>query len=189
MTRARDKAVLSPSPTGKQTIWVPASAMQPTTTIGCDPLTTVESGSPYRPEIVSLNFPDGGVTAAQFSVAFPKSWDAGTLTFKVYWSADSTSTNSACWSFQGAAVNDNITISQIYPTLIYNPDTHCGDALKLNISSESAAVTVGGDTIADDSLIYFRLLRSTTLTTDTLAAACRLHGIKLFFTTDAGNDE
>ena len=189
MTRARDNAVLSPSPTGKQTIWVPASAMSPTTTAGCAALAQVESGNPYRPEIVSLNFPDGAVSSAQFSVAFPKAWNAGTLTFRAYWSADSTSTDGVSFAMQSLAVNDNIAISQVYPSALILTDAHCGDTLKLNISSESTAVTVGGDTIADDSLIYFRLDRHFNLASDTLAAACRLHGIKLFFTTDAGNDE
>lgn len=188
MTRARDNAVLSPSPIGKQTIWVPASAMQPTTTGGCDPLAQVES-TLYRPEIVSLNFPDGSLSSAQFSVAFPKAWNAGTLTFRAYWSADSTSTDGVSFAMQSAAVNDNIAISQVYPSALILTDAHCGNTLKLNISGESTAVTVGGDTIADDSLIYFRLDRHFHLASDTLAAACRLHGIKLFFTTDAGNDE
>lgn len=188
MTRARDKATLAPSPTGKQTIWVPASAMQPTTTDGCAALATVEIQS-YRPEIVSLDFPsNGGASNAQFSVAFPKAWDKGSLTYQVYWSSANTATNTIQVGLIAVGVSNNIYINQSYGTQSYLSDDHCGDTSKLNVSSESASITVGGS-VLDDSLVYFKFFRQSGLSADTHTSPCRLHGIKLFYTTDAGNDE
>jgi len=40
--------------------------------------------------------------------------------------------------------------------------------------------------MADNDLAYFRIGRD--VSEDNMAGDCRLHGIKLFFTTDAAND-
>jgi hypothetical protein len=198
MTRARDKAVLQASPTGKQTIWIPASAMQPTTSLPCDPLATVELNT-YRPEAVTLDFPNsGGYTFAQFSVAFPKAWNAGplqgSLTFQVYWSANNTSTAGVEFGMQSVSVGNNEDVDSPYSGFVYVSDNHQGTANKLNITSESTGLTPNNiinvaQSVTDDSLLFFRFTRRSQASNDTLAAPCRVHGIKLFFTTDAGNDE
>tara|TARA_B100000497_G_C7695991_1_gene425149 strand:- start:7890 stop:8486 length:597 start_codon:yes stop_codon:yes gene_type:complete len=198
MTRARDKATLAPSPTGKQTIWIPASAMQPTTSLPCDPLATVELAT-YKPEVVTLDFPNSGnYTFAQFNVAFPKAWDAGplqgSLTFQVYWSANNTSTAGVEFGLQSVSVGNNEDIDATYSGFVYVSDNHQGTANKLNITSESVALIPNNiinvaQSITDDSLLFFRFTRRSQASNDTLAAPCRVHGIKLFFTTDAGNDE
>ena len=58
---------------------------------------------------------------------------------------------------------------------------------KLLVSAESAAVTIAG-TPADDDLTYFTIYRDVSDSNDDMAGDARLHGIKLFFTTDAAND-
>ena len=55
------------------------------------------------------------------------------------------------------------------------------------VSAESAAITIAGSP-AVDQLCYFRMFRDVSATNDDMAGDCRLHGIKLFFTTDAAND-
>ena len=198
MTRARDKAVVQAPSTGKQTIWIPASAMQPTTSLGCDPLATVVLTT-YRPEAVTLDFPnDGNYSFAQFSVAFPKAWNAGplqgSLTFQVYWSASSTSTAGVSFGLQSVSVGNNEDVDSPYSGFVYQNDVHQGTATKLNITSESVALIPNNiinvaQSITDDSLLFFRFARRSQASADTLNAPCRVHGIKLFFTTDAGNDE
>ena len=59
---------------GLSTIWVPAVAMYPTTTTGCNALAQVEITA-IKPEVKSLDFPVAADSYAQFAVAFPKSWD------------------------------------------------------------------------------------------------------------------
>ena len=70
---------------GKQTIWVPATAMVPKKSNGCAALATVETTS-GRPDMNVLDFDNSADEHAQFTVAFPKSWNLGTVTFQAFWS-------------------------------------------------------------------------------------------------------
>lgn len=171
---------------GKETIWVPASAMQPTTSNPCSDLTTVETTS-GRPDMVVLDFDDGADEHAQFSVAFPKSWNLGTVTFKAYWTTTATDTDGCTWGLQGVAMNDNETIDVVYGTAVVVDDAAQGAAEELYVTAESGAITIAG-TPADEDLCFFRVFRDVSDSNDTMAEDARLLGIKIFFTTDAAND-
>ena len=170
---------------GKETIWVPASAMQPTKSNGCSALTTIETTA-GRPDMVVLDFDKDSDEHAQFSVAFPKSWDEGTVTFQFYWSGIAASTG-VTLGLQGVAVGDNDTIDVAYGTAILVDDDAQGATNRVLVSAESAAITIAGSP-AVDQLCYFRIFRDISATNDDMVGDCRLHGIKLFFTTDAAND-
>ena len=170
---------------GKETIWVPASAMQPTTSNGCSALTTVETTS-GRPDMVVLDFDKDSDEFAQFSVAFPKSWNEGTVTFQFFWSGIAATTG-VTLGLQGVAVGDNDTIDVVYGTAVLVDDDAQGAVEEMLVSAESAAITIAGSP-AVDQLCYFRIFRDISATNDDMAGDCRLHGIKLFFTTDAAND-
>ena len=58
---------------------------------------------------------------------------------------------------------------------------------ELNVSEESDALTVGG-TPADGDLCFFRIYRDVSNANDDMAGDARLHGVKIYFTTDAAND-
>jgi len=171
---------------GKETIWVPASAMQPTTSNGCAALATVETTS-GRPDMVVLDFDDGSDEHAQFSVAFPKSYNLGTVTFRAYWTTTATDTDGCTWGLQGVAMNDNETIDIAYGTAVVVDDAAQGAAEELYITAESGAITIAG-TMADEDLCFFRVFRDVSDSNDDMAEDARLIGIKLFFTTDAAND-
>ena len=171
---------------GKETIWVPASAMQPTTSNPCSDLTTVETTS-GRPDLVVLDFDDGSDEHAQFSVAFPKSYNLGTVTFRAYWTTTATDTDGCTWGLQGVAMNDNETIDIAYGTAVVVDDAVQGAAEELYITAESGAITIAG-TMADEDLCFFRVFRDVSDSNDDMAEDARLVGIKLFFTTDAAND-
>jgi len=170
---------------GKETIWVPASAMQPTTSNGCSALTTVETTS-GRPDMVVLDFDKDSDEFAQFSVAFPKSWNEGTVTFQFFWSGIAATTG-VTLGLQGVAVGDNDTIDVAYGTAVLVDDDAQGAVEEMLVSAESAAITIAGSP-AVDQLCYFRIFRDISATNDDMAGDCRLHGVKLFFTTDAAND-
>ena len=170
---------------GKETIWVPACAMQPTTSNGCSALTTVETTS-GRPDMVVLDFDKDSDEFAQFSVAFPKSWNEGTVTFQFFWSGIAATTG-VTLGLQGVAVGDNDTIDVAYGTAVLVDDDAQGAVEEMLVSAESAAITIAGSP-AVDQLCYFRIFRDISATNDDMAGDCRLHGIKLFFTTDAAND-
>lgn len=192
MTRARDKAALAPSPIGRQTIWVPASAMSPSVSNGCAALATTEIHS-SKPNILTLDFDTSTAEYAEFSVAFPKSWNKDDVTFQLYWSANSTSSAGVAFMMQSLALNDTTNISLTgYGVQGALTDTHSASATKVNITSESSALSIGtssGPTPSDSALVYFKIQRQTYSSSDTLASDVRVHGLKLFYTTDAVNDE
>ena len=168
---------------GKETIWVPASAMQPTTSNPCSDLTTVETTS-GRPDLVVLDFDKDSDEFAQFSVAFPKSWNAGTVTFQVFW-AGIAATTDVDWMVDAVAISNNTTIDVAYGTAVVVTDNAQGAVEELNVSAESGPLTIAGSP-GDDELCFFRIGRD--VSGDAMAGDARLVGIKLFFTTDLAND-
>lgn len=173
--------------TGKQTRWVPAEEMTPTTTGGCAALAKVE----IRANFVDLNVLDfDGTTAerAVFSMAMPKSWDKGTVSFQAFWTTAATDTDSVVWGLSGRAFSDNDTFDQQTSTIAQVTDAVQGAANDLLVSAESSGHTVEGSP-ADDDMIVFRVIRLVSDGSDTMAEDARLIGIKLFYTTDAPTDD
>jgi len=170
---------------GKHSLWIPAAAMSPTVSNGCSNLTVVETTS-GRPDMVVLDFDKDSDEFAQFSVAFPKSWNAGTITFQLFWSGLAATTGIAM-SLQGVSFADNDSIDTAYGTAVVVQDDAQGAVEELLVSAESGAVTIAGSP-GDNELCYFRIGRDVSDSNDDMAGDCRLHGVKLFYTTDAAND-
>ena len=168
---------------GKESMWIPVNVMTPTVTNGCSALTTVETTA-GRPDMQVLDFDKDSDEFAQFAIAFPKSWNLGTITYQVFWSGLA-STDDVDWMVDAVAMNDNETIDVTYGTAIVVTDNAQGAVEELLVSAESAAVTIAG-TPADNDLTYFRIGRD--VSGDAMAGDARLHGVKIFFTTDAAND-
>ena len=171
---------------GKQTMWIPSNAITPTESNGCAAITVVETTA-GRPDMYVLDFDDGADEHAQFTVAFPKQWNLGTVTFQVFWCSTATDTDGVSWGLQGVAMNDNETMDVAYGTAIVVDDANQGAAEELLVTAESTAVTIAG-TPADNDLTYFRVFRDVSDANDTAAEDARLIGLKLFYTTDALND-
>jgi hypothetical protein len=169
---------------GKETIWVPAVAMYPNTTNGCAALAQVELSN--GPEIKTLDFDKSSDESAQFAVAFPKSWNEGTVTFQAFFTADSTDTGTVSWSLAGVAIADNDSINTAFGTGVApTAKAHSGTANDLDVTAESGAITIAGSPSTDEE-VYFQITRD--VSADDLDADAKLLGIKLFFTTDAAND-
>ena len=134
-----------------------------------------------------LDFDKDSDEHAQFSVAFPKSWNLGTVTFQAFWSGIAATTG-VSWGLQGVAFGDNDSIDTAYGSAIVVDDSAQGAVEELLVSAESGAVTIAGSP-ADDQLCYFRIFRDVDDANDDMNGDARLHGIKLFFTTDIANDD
>ena len=186
-TAISGKAVVAShsSTIGVQTIWVPAAAMSPTASNPCADITSVETTS-GRPDMRVLDFDDGSDEHAQFQIAFPKSWNEGTITFQVYWCSTAADTDGVSWGLQGVSVPDNSTIDVAYGTAIVVDDVNQGAAEEMLVSPTSTAVTIAGAAV--DTVTFFRIFRDVSDANDTAAEDARLLGVKLFFTTDAEND-
>ena len=159
--------------------------MTPTATNGCADLATVETTS-GRPDMSVLDFDKDSDEFAQFAVAFPKSWNAGTVTFQFFWSGIAATTGVAL-NLQGVAFADNDSIDTAYGTAVVVQDDAQGAVEELLVSAESGAITIAGSPGANE-LTYFRVGRDVSDGNDDMAGDCRLHGIKLHFTTNAAND-
>ena len=168
---------------GKETIWIPAVAMYPNTTNGAE-ANQVELSN--GPEIKVLDFDKDSDENAQFAVAFPKSWNEGTVTFQAFFTATSTDTGTVSWDLAAVALADNGDLNTAFGTAVApTAKAHSGTSNDLDVTAESGAVTIAGSPSTDE-YVFFQITRD--VSDDTLNADARLLGIKLFFTTDAAND-
>jgi hypothetical protein len=172
---------------GKETIWIPAVAMYPSDTGGCGDIAGTELASDInRPFLKVLPFDKDSDEAAQFSVAFPKSWNEGTITFQPFFTANTTNTGTAKFMLKGIAISDNGAINQDFGTAQGTAKAHSGTAYDLNVGSESSAITIAGTPAAGDQ-VFFQIFRD--VSADDLTADALLLGIKIHYTTDAANDD
>jgi hypothetical protein len=184
-----DMLLLNPAPRaafGKQTIFVPASAMIPSVSSGCAALATV-AGAANQPDRSTCDFDPTTQEFAQFAVAMPKSWNEGTVTFAAIWSHPSTATNfGVAWQLEGVAISDADSFAATFGTAVVATDTG-GTTDAIYITPESGAVTIAGTLVAGD-LVQFRLGRAPANGSDTMAVDARLHGIRVYLTTDTETD-
>lgn len=167
---------------GKQTIWVPAAAMKKRST---GPSSGAFSAG--STEFDYFAFDAGTAEDATFTVAMPKSWDEGSVSFQVYWLHPATVTNfGVVWQgFVKAYSNDDAIDGASYTTIASVTDTG-GTTSDLYISDESAATAVGS--AAEGDLLNFIIRRLATDGSDTLAVDAYLIGVKILFTTNAVTD-
>ena len=168
---------------GKETIWIPAVAMYPNTTNGAAAAQVELSNGP---EIKVLDFDKSTDEFAQFAVAFPKSWNAGTVTFQAFFTATSTDTGTTAWGLSAVALADSGDLNTAFGTqVVATAKGHSGTSNDLDVAAESGAVTIAGSPGANE-YVFFQVSRD--VSADDLDADARLLGIKLFFTTSAAND-
>ena len=170
---------------GLETMWVPASAMYGATTNPAD-AQQVETTA-VRPDMKVLDFDAATDEFAQFSVAFPKSWNEGTVTYQVFWTPSNTDTGDCIFGLQGVAIGDGDTIDVAYGTAVDVTDAGIGTIEDQQVSAVSSAITIAGSPAVDQQT-YFQLYRDANAGGDTFTGDARVLGIKIFFTTDAAND-
>jgi hypothetical protein len=133
-----------------------------------------------------LDFDASTIEYAQFSIAMPKSWDEGTITFQAFWAPSSTDTGNALIGLQGVSVPNDATSDVVFGTAIDVTDAGGGAVEDVLVSPVSTAVTIAA--AAADTYTYFQVVRNATSGSDTFTGDVRLLGIKIFYTTDAAND-
>ena len=171
---------------GKETIYVPATAMYPNTTNGSSALTQVELATDgSRPELKVLDFDKDSDEFAQFSVAFPKSYNGDHVSFRVFWIGNA-STDGVAWALQGLSAGDNAEADAAFGTAVVVQDDSQGDATEVLVTSESGNVTLSGE--GDDKMTFFQIYRDVSDGNDDMSADARLVGIQLFYTSDLAND-
>lgn len=175
---------------GRQTIWVPASAMiARTDTAGGGPSLATFTATTNKTTLPGLAFDPSTVEYAQFSVRMPKGWDEGTVSYVAAWSHASTATNfGVAWSLQGVAISDLDALDVAMGTAQQVNDTG-GTTDTLYVTAEpGTAVTIAGTPQPQD-LVVFQISRvATDATNDTMTIDARLHGVTIYYTTDVADD-
>ena len=168
---------------GTETIWIPAAAMTARTTNGAASGTTELATNDVM--LSTFDFDATTEEGVGFWVAFPKSWNEGTVTFAAHWTAASGSGGVAfglaAYSFSDDDAMDTAVSGQqvVTDTLITANDMH--------VTATSSAITIGGTPAAGDA-VYFELTREVANGSDTLAVDAKMMGIRIFFTSDAATD-
>lgn len=171
---------------GQETIWVPASAMVASTTNGAA-LTQVEFVT-NDVDILLGEFDSATEEYLQFQIQMPKSWDEGTIIAQFIWSTVATS-GDVIWALQATAIADDNPIDTAWGTAQTVTDTAKATASDIAITAETSAITVAG-TPAAEEYVQFRVYRDADAAGDTINANdCRLHGVKIHYTTNAANDD
>jgi hypothetical protein len=170
---------------GLQTVWVPATAMIARTTNGAaagSAETTIN-----KVMLKTLDFDASTQEYAQFTVRFPKNWNLGTVTVAAIWSHAATATNfGVVWEVAGLALSDGDAADAAFGTAQTCTDTG-GTTDDIYTSPTSAAITISNIPAAGD-LVVFQVGRKVGDASDTMAIDARLHGLVLFFTTNAADD-
>lgn len=168
---------------GRQTIWLPASAMAVRLTDGA--VQGMTETATHKIVRRTLDFDPDAPRFAQFAVAMPKSWDRGTVAAEFLWTAASGS-GAVVWGIQGVALSDDDPLDAAFGSAQQVSDelTAAGD---LHRSPETAAITIGGAPSEGD-MVIFQLYRAASDGADSLAAVAQLLGLRLFYSTDAKND-
>ena len=170
---------------GTHSIWIPAEAISPRSNAGCGALTTTAAASAGQPDIRGLGFDTSSDEHAQFSVAFPRTWNKGTVTAQFYWTAIASGSGTVSWGIQGVAMANDDPFGAAFGTAVVTADTLT--AVKdVHVSPVSGAITIAG-TPGHDELTTWQVYRD--VSADNLGVDAVLLGLKLFYTIAQGNEE
>ena len=173
---------------GLETIWVPASSMTVSVNAPSADLASIDSGS-VNTTVPVLDFdPGSSDEVATFNVAFPKAWNASTITARFFWTNSDANAGNVVWGLQGVCIADSGALNSAMTDageVIQDANiTTSGD---LMVTSSTPAITING--AADDGVCFFNVFRDASDTTnDTYASDARLVGVQIFYTTDAATD-
>lgn len=170
---------------GKETIYIPASAMISRTTNGAA-AGTVETTT-NKVMFSTLDFDTTTQEFSQFSIRMPKSWNESTITAAFTWSHASTTTNfGVVWALEAVALSDDDAGDTAFGTAQQVADTG-GTTNDIYVTSATSAITIAGTPAAEDWVV-FQVKRVPSDGSDTMAIDARLHGVTLYYTTDASTD-
>jgi hypothetical protein len=170
---------------GSHTIWIPAGAMITATTSGAASASLETGTNDVNYKV--FDFDASADEHVHFSIAMPKGWDEGTVTYQVFWSSTATDTDGVAWGLQAVAVSDNEAIDASWGTAVVVTDDCQGAAGETYVTSVSSAVTIGGSP-AEGDIVFFRLFRDVSDANDDATEDARLIGVKLFYTVSSAND-
>lgn len=161
-------------------LWIPASAMVPTTTNGAESTSSEEWDNATNDNMRAyLGFDKTTDEYACFDLVMPSAWDRSTIKFKPYWTggAGTATGETVCWVLQAAAVGNNEDLDTDQGTEQTSTDTLLDDDNDvLHIGPASSAITVANAPALGD-LVHFKIYRDRS--EDTADGDALLFGIML----------
>lgn len=178
---------------GRHSVMIPAPAMRALTTNGAQSAQVEISAGQPEPETFDF---DGGATeeAVQFFWPMPKSWDGGTISYKVHYMVSAAVSTSVTFALAARAFANDDSLNQAYGTAQAITDVYTGTSNDLAITGEpSTAVTVAGSP-AGGQLVYFKLFRDTNAsengaTADDTSQDARVLAVEIYYEVDTRNDD
>ena len=178
------KVLLNKLGTGRQTLFLPASAFTPNTTSGCAALAQLDAGNARNYKY--LAFDSTSVEYASAVIATPKGWNAGAIYGRFLWTHPATTTNfGVVWYASLICTGDNEALGTVHSTLVGVADTG-GTTNNLYISDEGT-VSPAGATKRD--MMHILLQRDPSHASDTMAVDAYFLGLELYYTTDTNTDD
>ena len=172
---------------GTWTIFIPASAMWPTTTAGCEEAKKVEVSSSPGTTVWACAFDATTEENAQFSLRWPKSLGTATVKATPVWAHPSTTTNfGVVFGIRALGYGDDDALSATFGTEQTSTDTG-GTTSDVYIAPQTSAITIGNSFAARD-FVHFNIARKVANGSDTMAVDAYLLGIELEVSVGAAND-
>jgi hypothetical protein len=161
-------------------LFLSASGGWPSTTSGCAANAKSELAT-YKQNVYSLDFDASTEEYAEWTVAMPSDWNAGTITAIFYWTHGATTTNFAViWGLQGGSYGNDDSIDLAWGTAQEVTDTG-GTTNDVYISGSTAAITLA-NTPAANEFVQLRVYRKAAAAGDTLAVDAKLLGVMVTYT-------
>lgn len=180
---ARDVAVAAGA-AGKQTIPIPARYMRNRVTNGAQIGSEELAGNKMVLDYYS--FSQSVSQGVQFAIAFPKSWNGGTVSFRIRAKHRATTVNFGwAMALKAVSIGNNEALDTAFGTAQQITDT--GGVTGHNyLSAESAGITIPG--AAAGELVLFDLYRVVADAFDDMNALLDVLQADIFITTIAGTD-
>lgn len=167
---------------------ISASAMKGTTTAGAGDANKLPESRELATNLVNIDYIAFDQTTSEnafFQWSIPPSWNEGTITFRVKWTA-AAGTGGVVFGLKGLARSDDDPLDAAWGTEVNVSDTLIATN-DVHISAESAAVTIGG-TPAEGDITLFNLARKTLDGGDTLNADAQLIELIIRYTRNSYTD-
>jgi hypothetical protein len=170
---------------GTQTIWLPAGSFTPTTTNGASYASQELATNDVM--VAGYDFSASTDQKVQTMIAMPKSWNESTVTAQIFWKdATTAGTGDVIWGVQALAVGNDDAMDAAFGTAQTVTDTFIASG-DLHITSVTGAITAAGSP-AEGDLLIVQVYRDADAGGDTYTQQARLIGVKLLYTTNAGDD-
>jgi hypothetical protein len=167
------------------TIWLPAGAFTPTTTNGA--IYASQELATNDVMVSGFDFSASTDQKVQTMIGMPKSWNESTVTAQVLWKDSATAgSGDVIWGVRALAVGNDDAMDAAFGTAVTVTDTFIA-AGDLHVTSTTSALTAAG-TPAEGDLLIVEVYRDADAGGDTYTQTARFLGVRLFYTTTAGDD-